>query len=62
MYILPKQAQLYSFLDFCNESTLVKSILDCGAGGIYPPLAIFSEYGYETHGLELFDSMLKKLY
>jgi len=32
---------LFDFLNECNKSTLEKKILDCGAGGGAPPLAIF---------------------
>lgn len=37
-----------------------KNILDCGAGGDYPPLAIFSEFGYKTYGIEISDSQIEK--
>lgn len=47
------QNQLYTFLLYCNGSDLEKKILDCGAGGKLPPLAIFKEYGYETHGIDI---------
>lgn len=46
------QNQLYTYLLYCNGSGLEKKILDCGAGGKTPPLAIFKEYGYETHGID----------
>jgi ubiquinone/menaquinone biosynthesis C-methylase UbiE len=29
-----------------------KVVLDCGAGGDCPPLSLFSEYGFSTHGIE----------
>ena len=47
-----KQIPLYRFIMFCNEKTMDKTVLDCGAGGDYPPLSLFSEYGYLTHGIE----------
>jgi len=47
-----KQIPLYRFIMFCNEITMNKTVLDCGAGGDYPPLSLFSEYGYLTHGIE----------
>lgn len=31
-----------------------------GAGGDCPPLALFSEYGYKTQGIEISDSQLEK--
>ncbi|VBB09123.1 methyltransferase type 11 [Lucifera butyrica] len=58
--ILFKQTQLYRFLNYCNESRLNKSILDCGAGGSCPPLALFAEFGYETYGIEIDDSQIEK--
>lgn len=55
---LINQVQLYRYLKFCNESSLEKSVLDCGAGGANPPLQIFLENGYKTYGIELFDSQI----
>lgn len=49
-----KQVPLYRFLDLCltqNSSTM--KILDCGAGGKMPPLALFKEYGFDTYGIEI---------
>lgn len=37
-----------------------KSVLDCGAGGDCPPLALFYEHGFQTQGIELIDSQLAK--
>lgn len=59
-YILYKQTQLYRFLNYCNECNLEKVVLDCGAGGSYPPLAIFAEHGYKTYGIELNEAQIKK--
>lgn len=44
---------LYQFLRQCNRSNLHRRVLDCGAGGGEPPLALFHRYGYETYGVEL---------
>lgn len=60
MNIILKQPQLYRFLNYCNECNLEKKVLDCGAGGECPPLAIFSEHGYKTYGVEISDSQLEK--
>ncbi len=60
MKFLIKQPQLYRFLNYCNEYNLEKNILDCGAGGDCPPLAIFSEFGYKTYGIEIRDSQIGK--
>lgn len=60
MKLILKQPQLYRFLNYCNESNLEKSVLDCGAGGDCPPLALFSDYGYKTNGIEISDSQIEK--
>ncbi|MFW9917089.1 MAG: class I SAM-dependent methyltransferase [Candidatus Thorarchaeota archaeon] len=49
---------LYAFLKVCNASPLEKEVLDCGAGGRTPPLALFYEYGYKTHGIDISDRSL----
>jgi ubiquinone/menaquinone biosynthesis C-methylase UbiE len=36
------------------------TVLDCGAGGDCPPLSLFSEYGYETHGIEFNSKQLEE--
>jgi SAM-dependent methyltransferase len=51
---------LYNFLKYCNNSTLEKNVLDCGAGGSNPPLSIFYEFGYKTHGIEISEEQLEK--
>ncbi len=53
-------APLYRFLSYCNDSPLEKVILDCGAGGSEPPLSMFYENGYETHGIDISEENLKK--
>lgn len=53
MGIVFRQTQLYKFLKYCNENDLDKVVLDCGAGGNCPPLALFAENGYKTLGIEL---------
>lgn len=53
-----RQIPLYRFLEFCNESDLDKTVLDCGAGGNCPPLSLFSDYGYVTHGIEFSQSQI----
>ncbi|WP_273320637.1 class I SAM-dependent methyltransferase [Vallitalea guaymasensis] len=55
-----KQTQLYRFLNYCNDLNLDKSVLDCGAGGNYPPLTLFWECGYKTYGIEYSDAQIKK--
>jgi SAM-dependent methyltransferase len=51
---------LYEFLRQCNASPLDKVILDCGAGGDSPPLALFHQYGYKTYGVEIAEEALTK--
>lgn len=53
-------APIYTFLSYCNDSPLDKEVLDCGAGGSSPPLALFSEYGYRTHGIDISVKQLEK--
>lgn len=50
-----KQVPLYRFLDFCLQmgSPETKNVLDCGAGGNMPPLALFKSQGFNTTGIEL---------
>jgi SAM-dependent methyltransferase len=49
---------LYEFLRQCNSSALEKIVLDCGAGGEFPPLSLFHHYGYQTYGIEIDESSL----
>jgi len=49
---------LYEFLRQCNASPLPKEVLDCGAGGSEPPLALFYQYGYRTCGIEIAENAL----
>ncbi|OPJ62849.1 class I SAM-dependent methyltransferase [Clostridium oryzae] len=60
MKIVFRQVQLYKFLQYCNETNMDKIVLDCGAGGNCPPLALFADHGYKTYGIELSDSQLEK--
>lgn len=60
MHNLISAYPLYNFLKYCNNSTLEKIVLDCGAGGSNPPLSLFYEFGYETYGIEISDEQLEK--
>jgi len=53
-------APLYKFLSECNINPLDKIVLDCGAGGSQPPLTVFKENGYQTHGIDISESQLVK--
>ena len=46
-------AALYTFLTYCQDSPLDRVVLDCGAGGATPPLAMFRAHGFRTHGIEI---------
>jgi ubiquinone/menaquinone biosynthesis C-methylase UbiE len=51
-----RAAQLYTFLDYCEGSSLEKEVLECGAGvspDLAPLLVRFFERGYKTHGVEI---------
>ncbi|MEG2742583.1 MAG: class I SAM-dependent methyltransferase [Clostridium sp.] len=37
-----------------------KNILDCGAGGALPPLALFKEQGYETLGIDISEVAIQR--
>ena len=58
MSILIRAVTVYTFLRYCNMSTLEKEVLDCGAGGDCPPLSVFHEHGYKTHGIDISESQL----
>ncbi|MHA1555388.1 MAG: class I SAM-dependent methyltransferase [Candidatus Heimdallarchaeota archaeon] len=60
MDILIRQFPVYRFLWFCEKSKLEKKVLDCGAGGILPPLTLFNQRGYETHGIDNSDNQVHK--
>lgn len=51
--------QLYTFLEYCNDSPLEKEILECGAGvsdpSVEPLLVTFHRHGYVTHGIDTSD-------
>jgi len=51
---------LYEFVRLCEASGLDRLVLDCGAGGSEPPLALFQQRGYRTCGVEVQDEQLDK--
>ncbi len=61
MHNLINAFPLYNFLKYCNNSSLEKTILDCGAGGSNPPLSLFYEFGYKTYGIEICEKQLEKV-
>ena len=56
---------IYAFLSFIHteqakdEKMDFIKILDCGAGGSVPPLALFCEHGFDTWGIDVSDEQLK---
>jgi ubiquinone/menaquinone biosynthesis C-methylase UbiE len=56
-----RAVQLYTFLEYCNNSPLEKEVLECGAGvwrSLEPLLVRFHKHGYVTHGIEILDERL----
>jgi len=57
---------VYGFLSFINarhpqdELSQRGKILDCGAGGPIPPLALFARHGFEAWGIDVSDEQLGK--
>ncbi|TFG07960.1 class I SAM-dependent methyltransferase [Candidatus Thorarchaeota archaeon] len=55
-------ANAYKFLYYIRHLTggrnVEKSVLDCGAGGPRPPLAVFHFYGFKTYGIEVSMEMI----
>lgn len=54
----PLRRPIYGFLKEVEASILEKEVLDCGAGGVMVPIALFNAVGYKTHGLEISDHSL----
>lgn len=54
-------ASLYKFLFYIKHfaKDVEKKILDCGAGGKTPPLGLFHEHGFETHGIDISEEQIK---
>ncbi len=50
---------LYTFLNIISKSPLEKTVLDCGAGGRRPPLALFKTLGYQTYGIDISEKSLE---
>ncbi|MBD3158955.1 MAG: methyltransferase domain-containing protein [Candidatus Lokiarchaeota archaeon] len=64
MYNVLFPSQVYRFpyvlRRFNREQEVDKTVLDCGAGGSKPSLALFHELGYETHGIDTSNEQVKK--
>ena len=66
-YILhPNAASVYAFLTRIHSQisdtnpSQPGKILDCGAGGQFPPLALFQQQGFETWGIDISSDELEK--
>lgn len=57
-FIIPKEIE--KFFEFTEKSDFEKKILDCGAGGSKPKIAVFSERGYEAHGVEISNTQIER--
>ena len=57
---LVRKTPIYEFFALCELTGLQRNVLDCGAGGKYPPLALFHDRGYEAFGLEISEPQLAK--
>lgn len=47
-----------AYLEGIDTTCLEKNVLECGAGGRYPPLALFYERGYKTYGIDIADDRI----
>jgi ubiquinone/menaquinone biosynthesis C-methylase UbiE len=52
-------APLYTFLDYANDLSIERKILDCGVGGSFPKLTLFSFHMYELYGIEILKERLE---
>jgi SAM-dependent methyltransferase len=53
-----RSTPICEFFQLCELSPLERKVLDCGAGGKYPPLALFYDRGYDTYGIEISKTQL----
>ncbi len=57
---------VYGFLSYilgvipAAERAVTPKILDCGAGGPLPPLALFAQQGFEAVGIDISDEQLER--
>lgn len=57
----PKAAPVYQFLStILSRGLTTGQVLDCGAGGPVPPLAIFAQQGFDCWGIDISDEQLDK--
>lgn len=53
--IVFKHTQIYNFLRLCNQSNLERKVLDCGSGGMLPPIHLFEMYGFTCTAIDSSD-------
>jgi SAM-dependent methyltransferase len=56
---------VYAFLSLINarkegETFKGKKILDCGVGGVLPPLTLFHQHGFDSWGIDISDEQIQK--
>ncbi len=62
----PNATPVYGFMSFIYYQNPIKEappsgkILDCGAGGAIPPLALFQNHGFESWGIDTSQEQLDK--
>ena len=49
---------IYKFFRMARWKNVEKSVLDCGAGGENPPLALFSKHGYDSYGIDISEKQI----
>lgn len=52
--------EILDLLYFCDQNSVGRKVLDCGAGGNYPKLAFFGDKDYELFGIDSDDESLQK--
>jgi len=50
---------LYTFLDYALDAEVEKTIIDCGAGGNFPKIALYAMSGFESYGIEISEERMK---
>ena len=52
---------IYKFLRIAKWKKPEKGkVLDCGAGGQNPPLALFRKHGYDAYGIDISDNAIEE--
>ena len=56
----PPVCRFLAYLRRTDIGNLKKRVLECGAGGTYPPLALFFERGYTAYGIDISDEQIER--